>query len=276
MKINVQTKRRGIMDVQELNAYQVAYGRPLGYRDFLTYIGIPAIAMAGLAFALWYSIIASIICGVVGAFFGAKEIMPKSVKRGYRIKAMQERNRFINNITQIMTDESKTTTKALSIAKTRTKGELKEDIHVLEARIQGADRYQIADAFREITTKYEDDVVFSQFFEQLETAIYEGRNNIDTLKQIKSYHNDVLRKTKQYMKIKEGYAMDMKQMMFIICVFIGAITVSFGFDTFYQGFAKSFVGWICGGAYYILMMMFGKKFFLYYFDDEIMNMGVKN
>lgn len=276
MKINVQTKRRGIMDVQELNAYQVAYGRPLGYRDFLTYIGIPAIAMAGLAFALWYSIIASIICGVVGAFFGAKEIMPKSVKRGYRIKAMQERNRFINNITQIMTDESKTTTKALSIAKTRTKGELKDDIHVLEARIQGADRYQIADAFREITTKYEDDVVFSQFFEQLETAIYEGRNNIDTLKQIKSYHNDVLRKTKQYMKIKEGYAMDMKQMMFIICVFIGAITVSFGFDTFYQGFAKSFVGWICGGAYYILMMMFGKKFFLYYFDDEIMNMGVKN
>ncbi|AMQ98778.1 MULTISPECIES: hypothetical protein [Enterococcus] len=276
MKVQAMTKRKGLMDVSELNAYQVAYGKPLDYRDYLNYVGLPCLFMGGFSFALCYYWWIALICGVIGGVYGFKVIMPKSIKRSYELKSLQERNKFINNMTQILTDDSKTVTRALSIAKQRTKGELREDIQILESRLQGADKFQIAEAFREINNKYYSDVVFTQYFEQLETAIYEGRNNSDTMKQIKSYHNDVKRKTEGFMKIKDGYLQDMKQMMFIVAVFIGAITFAFGFSTFYEGFARSPIGWVFGSIYFLIMVSFMKSFFKHYFDDEIMSLGVSN
>ncbi|EMF0336543.1 hypothetical protein KCT23_002353 [Enterococcus faecium] len=276
MKVQAVTKKKGIMDVSELNAYQVAYGKPLDYRDYLNYVGLPCIFMGVFSFSLCYFWWVGLICGVIGAVYGYKVVMPKSVKRSYELKSLRERNKFINNMTQILTDESKTVTKALAMAKTRTKGELREDIQILESRLQGADKFQIAEAFREINEKYERDVVFTQYFEQLETAIYEGRNNADTMKQIKSYHNDVKLKTESFLKIKNGYLQDLKQMLFIVAIFIGAITFSFGFSTFFDGFARSPIGWGFGGVYFIIMVRFMKSFFMHYFDDEIMSLGVSN
>ncbi|EPY6472535.1 hypothetical protein ACWO4B_003232 [Clostridium sporogenes] len=271
--MKIKTRRKGFMDVTELNAYQVAYGKPLDRKDYFNYVGVPCLFMAIFSYALFYYWWVSLIWGLVGAWFGFKVKMPKSVKRQYKISSLQERNKFINNLTQILTDESKTTVKALGIAKDRTRGELKEDIEVLQARLQGADRFQIADAFNVITKKYEKDVVFIQYFEQIETAIYEGRNNIDTLQQIKTYHNDIVKATNGFMKNKEGYLKDLKQMLFIIAVFILSITFSFGFNTYYNAFAHTFIGWIAGGIYYCLIIIFLRKFFLYYFDDEIMSLG---
>lgn len=274
VQIKAQTRRKGLIDVNELNAYQVAYGKPLDYKDYFQYIGLPAVAMAGLAFALWYNIWVSIICALIGAVYGLKSIMPKSIKRKYNMKSLQARKIFINNMTQILTDDSKTLNKALSIAKERTKGELKEDINLLETKIHGANKFQISEAFSELKDKYEHDVVFTQYLEQLETAIFEGRNNIDTLQQIKSYHNDMVTKTNEYMRLKDGHVRDMKQLSLFVALFILAITFSFGFQTFYDGFAKSIVGWVIGGAYYVLMARHCLKFFSYYFDDEIMSLGV--
>lgn len=276
MKVQAVTKRKGIMDVSELNAYQVAYGKPLDYRDYMNYIGLPSLFMGLFSFSLCYFWWVGLICALIGAVYGYKIVMPKSVKRSYELKSLRERNKFLNNMTQILTDEGKTVTKALAMAKTRTKGELREDIQILESRLQGADKFQIAEAFREINDKYERDVVFTQYFEQLETAIYEGRSNADTMKQIKTYHNDVKRKTESFLKIKDGYLQDLKQMLFIVAIFIGAITVSFGFSTFFEGFARSPIGWGFGGVYFVIMVQFMKSFFTHYFDDEIMSLGVSN
>ncbi|HDI3019235.1 TPA: hypothetical protein PL519_003479 [Clostridium botulinum] len=271
--MKIKTRRKGFMDVRELNAYQVAYGKPLSRKDYFNYVGIPCLFMGIFSYSLCYYWWVALICSFVGGIYGFKVKMPKSVKREYNLKSLAERNKFINNITQILSDESKTTIKAIGIAKARTKGELRNDIQLLEAKLQGADKFQISEAFNEITRKYEKDVVFTQYLEQIETAIYEGYNNADTLKQIKSYHNDILTETNNFMKIKEGYLKDMKQMIFIIGVFIISITFSFGFATYYNAFAHTFIGWIFGGIYYTLMIMFLRKFFLYYFDDEIMSLG---
>ena len=274
VQVKAQTRRKGLIDVNELNAYQVAYGKPLNYKDYLQYVGLPAIVMAGLAFALWYSIWVSLICAIVGLIYGFKSIMPKSIKRKYNMKSLQARKIFINNMTQILTDDSKTINKAISIAKERTKGELKEDINLLETKIHGANKFQISEAFSELKDKYERDVVFTQYLEQLETAMFEGKNNISTLQQIKSYHNDMVKKTNEYMRFKDGSVLDMKQLSLFVVIFIVAITFSFGFDTYYEGFARSIVGWIFGGIYYLLMIRHSLKFFSFYFDDEIMSLGV--
>lgn len=274
VQVKAQTRRKGLIDVTELNAYQVAYGKPLNHKDYLFYVGLPAIVMAGLAYVLWYNLWVSIVCGVIGTIYGFKTIMPKSIKRKYNMKSLQARKIFINNMTQILTDDSKTINKALSIAKERTKGELKEDINLLETKIHGSNKFVISEAFSELKDKYEHDVVFTQYLEQLETAIFEGKNNIDTLQQIKSYHNDMVKKTKEYMRIKDGHVLDMKQLALFVGIFIAAITFAFGFETYYEGFAKSIVGWIFGGAYYLLMARHCLKFFNFYFDDEIMSLGV--
>lgn len=274
MRVQVITKKKGVLNVNELNAYQVAYGKPLDYRDYFNYVGFPFIFMSVFSFSLFYYWWVSLICGLLGAIYGFKFIMPKSVKRSYELNSLRERNRFINNMTQILTDDSKTVTKALSSAKHRTRGELKSDIQILESRLQGADKFQISEAFREINEKYEKDVIFTQYFEQLETSIFEGRNNANTMKQIKNYHNDVKRKTEMFLKIKEGYLKDMKQMIFIVAIFIGAITFAFGFQTFFDGFARSIVGYIFGSIYFVIMTIFLKSFFTQYFDDEIMSLGV--
>ena len=265
--------RKKIVDIQELNAYQVAYGKALDYKDYRNYIGVPSLFMTIFSFSICYYWWVALIAGLIGAWYGLKVILPKNVKRTYELKSLKERNRLINNLTQILTDESKTTLKAIKLAKERTRGELRDDIELLEVQLQGADKFQIEAAIQELSLKYEKDVVFSQYLEQIETAIFEGRNNIDTLKQLKTYHNDILKKTDLFLKIKEGHFRDLKQMLMIMAVFIGAISFSFGFDIYYEAFARSIIGWISGGIYVGIVMFLLRSFFVSYFDDQIMTVG---
>jgi hypothetical protein len=273
--MKVKTRRKKLIDIQELNAIQVAYGKPLEFKDYRRYVGFPAIFMAVFSFAITYFWWVALIMGALGALYGVKVILPNSVKRAYEMASLKERNRLLNNLTQILTDESKTTLKAINLAKLRADGELRDDIEILEAKLQGADRQQIIEAFQEINTKYERDVVFTQYFEQIETAIFEGRNQGDTLKQIKNYHNDTLKKTNLFLKIKEGHFRDLKQMLFIMAVFVGALTFSFGFDIYFNAFARTPIGWISGGIYFTIVLMLMKSFFKLYFDDSIMTVRRK-
>lgn len=274
MRVKAVTRKKGIMNVEELNAYKTCYGKPLDYKDYGLYVGLPALVMAGFTMALWYYWWISLIFAAVGAIYGFKILMPQMVRRQYALESLRERNRFINNMTQILSDASKPIPKGLSMARARAKGELQNDLTVLEARLQGADNIQIKDAFRDIREKYSNDVIFAQYFEQLETAIREGRTNIDTMKQIKSYHNDMKKMQEKFLREKSGYLSDMKQMVFIICIFILSITFSFSFKMYYNGFAHTIIGWVSGSIWLALMMYWFHTFFQRYFDDDILNLGV--
>lgn len=273
--MKVKTRRKGFWDVRELNAYQVAYGKPLDYKDYRNYVGLPCLLMSVFSFSICYFWWVALLTGLVGALYGFKVIMPKSVERAYQIRSLKERNRFINNYTNILTNESRTTLKALKLANERTQGELKEDLELLAGRLQGADKFGIQRAFQEISTKYEKDVVFTQYMEQIETAFFEGRNNVDTLKQIKSYHDDIMQKTNLFLRVKDGHFRDMKQMLMIVVVFIASITLSFGFETYFTGFARTIFGWLFGGIYFVIVILLLKSFFTLFFDDEIMSIRRK-
>lgn len=268
-------KRKHVYNVNELNAYNLAYGRKLGTKDYFHYVGLPALFMVAFLTALTYFWWLALIGGIVGGFYGYRVILPNCVKRNYYMKSMQERNRFINNMTQIMTDKKKTVSFGLGAAKERTDGELKTDLGKLEAGLMGADRVQIKEAFAEINEKYKHDVVFTQYTEQLETAMYEGKNNIETLKEIKSYHNDTLKKQKQFMEAKNGHLRDFKSLLVIIGFFIMAITFSFGFSTYFESFARGIAGWVSSAIYMPLLMYLMTQFSKFYFDDSIMEVRVK-
>jgi hypothetical protein len=90
------------------------------------------------------------------------------------------------------------------------------------------------------------------------------------LKQIKNYHNESLKKTNLFLKIKEGHFRDLKQLLMIMAVFMGAITFSFGFDIYFNAFARTPIGWVSGGIYFAIILWLMKNFFKMFFDDEIM------
>lgn len=264
------TRKRQIINVDELNAYKVAYEEPLESKDYIFYIGVPALILGGFTFILLYYWWLSLIMVVVGGFYGAMVFLPKAVQRNYEVHSFKERNKFLNNMTQILTDESMTVQRALVAVTGRAGGEFQEDLKVLQARLLGADGEEVVNAFRVIEDKYIDDVIFVQYIEQLETVVLEGRTNLDTLKDIKDYHNDVKQKQDEYMKLKMGHLMDMRMLMGIIVVFILAISFAFGFQTYIEAFARTPIGWITVGIYLLLMGQFFRTFSTYIFDDTVM------
>jgi len=266
----IQTKKKNFININELNAYKVAYESKLQAKDYLFYVGVPAFGFGIFSFILLYYWWFSLFMIGIGTLYGLSYFLPKSIKKQYSDHSFNQRNKFINNMTQLLTDSSKTVQRALLTASERADGEFQMDINVLQARLMGADNYRIGDGFSELSEKYESDIIFVQYLEQLETAMLEGRTNIDTLKDIKAYHNDMKRKQNDYEKKKQGHLKDMKMLAMVIVFFILAITFSFGFKTYVNAFAHHFTGWITIGIYLTLMGSFFKKFSKYLFDDSIM------
>lgn len=279
MKVNknvrkLNTRKKHVLNVDELNAYKVAYGKPLKTKDFVYYVGMPAFIFAGFTFLLLYYWWLSFFMAITGALYGMKVLLPKSVEKVYQYQSFAQRNKFVNNITQILTDDGKTVTMALEIANTRAEGEFQKDINELQARLIGADNTIINKAFKSMENKYQDDVIFAQFLEQLETAMLEGRTNIDTLKDIKTYHNDLKKKQSEYQNKKNGYLTDMKMLGVVVVIFLLAVSFSFGISTYINDFARQPIGWVTCGVYILLMGQFFRKFSLFLFDDSVLEVSL--
>jgi len=271
-KLNTRKKR--VLNVDELNAYKVAYGKPLKIKDYVYYVGMPALIFAAFSFLLLYYWWISLIMAVLEALYGMKVFLPKSVAKAYQYQSFAQRNKFVNNMTQILTDEGKTVTRALQTANARAEGEFKQDINELQARLIGADNNQIKKAFKTVEYKYQDDVIFIQYIEQLETAMLEGRANIETLKDIKTYHNDMKKKQNEYENKKKVHLKDMQMLGGVVVIFVLAVSFSFGFSTYVNDFARQPIGWITCGIYMVLMEQFFRKFSMFLFDDSVLEVSI--
>jgi hypothetical protein len=271
---NAKTRKKKFVNADEINAIKVAYGKPLGRKDYVRYALIPGLIVGGFSFILLYLWWVSLVLGIIGALYGLKVLMPKIIQRTYEQISFRERNKFVNNMTQILTNDSQTLLSALGRASDRSEGELKNDLKVLQAKLMGADHGQVLQAFKVISNKYRDDIIFVQYLEQLETASLEGKTNLDTLKDIKSYHNEMKEKKEEYDRKKDGHMKDIKSLCIIVVFFILIIAFSFNFDTYINAFARHPIGWCTSGIYMLLMFFFFRSFATYYFDDSILEVKI--
>ncbi|HFJ9306648.1 TPA: hypothetical protein ACGW6R_004189 [Bacillus cereus] len=267
---NAKTQKKKFVNAEEINAFKVAYGKPLNKKDYFRHAAIPGLVTGMFSFLLLYIWWLSLILGFLGAVYGLKVLMPKIIKRAYEKDSFRERNKFVNNMTSLLANESQTILTALKRASDRAEGELRGDLKVLMANILGADQTQVIQAFKRLSNKYREDITFDQYLEQLETCVLEGRTNLETLKDIKTHHNETKEKKDDYDRKKTGHLKDMKMLCGVIVVFVLAITFSFGFDTYITAFARHPIGWITSGIYMSLMFFFFKSFTTYLFDDSIM------
>ena len=270
----VATKKRKVLNIDELRAYRVAYGRQLGSKDYMLYVGVPAGLFGLLSLLLLYNVWVTLACITIGAIYGWTFFLPKSVKKQYEAESFNQRNKFINNITQVLTDENHTVLMALQKVTPRAAGEFQEDVKRFHAMLIGADNRRVREAVNWFSDEYEDDVIFLQYLEQLETACIEGKTNIDTLKDIKTYHNDIRKKQLYYEKRKAGHLRDMKQLLVITCILIIALALSFGFNTYLEAFARTTIGYVTSGLYLTILAFFFKQFSNYLFDDSVMEIRV--
>ena len=266
----LDTRKKHSFTVDEMRAYRAAYGRKLGARDGFFFIGLPGIIYGLFSFLLLYNGWVSGVLLVLGCLYGWRSLMPRAIRKQYEISAFNQRNRFLNNVTQVLTDPKQTVIMAIEKVTPRSGGEFKEDLQQFHAQLIGADNKRIREAIIWFSDKYDDDVIFTQYLEQLETAMLEGKTNVDTLKDIKTYHNDIKEKQEGYEKKKNGHLGDMKVLGFIIVVMIIALATSFGFQTYLRAFAHNMIGYVTVGIYLLIMTKFARTFVNYLFDDSVM------
>lgn len=274
-KKNNLTQKKGVFNVDEVQAYRVAYGRKLTSKDFISFVGLPAFVLGLFSFLVLYNLWVTIPLVVIGLIYGFRRMLPNVIRRQYERQSFAERNKFLNNITQVLTDQSQTVSMAVAKVTERASGEFREHLEQYHAMITGADNAQIRRATIWFSDMYEDDVIFGQYIEQLETIIVEGKTNVDTLKDIKTYHNDIKSKQMAYERLKNGHVGDLQRILLLTLLLIGALAFSFGFQSYLDAFARSIVGYVAGGIYLAFLSRMLHQFTVFLFDDSIMEVRVK-
>lgn len=195
-------KKRLTLD--ELNAYKTAYGKPLERKELLVSLLKPFAIAFLFTYLLFYYWWIAVIAGLIAAFYGYRVVMPISIRRVYEAKSFRQRNNFINNMTQILINPDRTMLSALETVTERSEGEFQEHLYRLLTNLQGTNNEEIKNAFDELISKYKEDVIFELFIEQLTTAMIEGRTNIETLKDIKTLHNELKIRQDDFLAKKEN------------------------------------------------------------------------
>ncbi|KYD11477.1 hypothetical protein B4102_2205 [Heyndrickxia sporothermodurans] len=260
--------------LDEVNALRVAYGNPLQKRELVSSLLMPFFIVAIFTFALFYYWWLSLTAGVVAMIYAYKIMLPQNTKRTYEVNAFRERNNFVNNITQMLTNQDRTVLDALKTVSKRANGEFKEDLLELQASLIDANPKEQQDAFQVLSDKYKDDVIFDLFVEQLATASIEGRFSMESLKDIKTYHNKVKKKQDDFMARKQKEAYNFKFILTIGLVLILAITFSFGWDQFLSVYARNPIGWITSSIYLLIISGYFLAFRNKLVDDNIMEVKV--
>ncbi|MBM7541146.1 hypothetical protein [Amphibacillus cookii] len=263
-------KKKKLFNIDEINAYRVAYGNPMQRKDFIKIIVIPFGVCFLFVFLLFFKWWLALIAGIGGVVYTFSFLLPNNEKRNYELKSFRERNKFVNNMTQILTNEDRTVIQAVKTITERAQGEFKQDLIKLQTDLIEGSNQTTQNAFRELEHKYQTDVIFSQYLEQLTTAMLEGRSNIDTLKDIKTYHNMIKDRQSTFFIEKEQRAKDFRFMIRIALIFIGVIIFSFGIRQFIQAFTESLIGWIASTIYLTLLASIYHSFAKRVADDSVL------
>ncbi|MGG1338526.1 hypothetical protein ABE196_19060 [Bacillus subtilis] len=269
-------KTRGrIFNLDELNAYKKAYGeQSINRRDLNKELLVPAAVTFFYVFVLYYYWWLAAICSVIGVIYGWRVAMPRNIKREYENDSFRERNRFINNMTQILTNPNQTVLEAIKKCTSRARGELKQDLLELQGDLIEADDQSKNAAFSKLREKYKKDVVFDLYIEQLTTIAIEGRSNIESIKDIKTWHNDAMKKQQFFFKEKKRHAYEFRQTAIYGLITIGALSYALGWGKFIDVYAHSPIGWVFSAVYLIVIGLYYLSFSTRMADDEIMEVKI--
>ncbi|EPV4519498.1 hypothetical protein ACV4UN_002905, partial [Listeria monocytogenes] len=121
---------------------------------------------------------------------------------------------------------------------------------------------------------YQEDKIFQMYVNQLTTTMIEGRTNVDTLKNLKSYHNTLK-------KMQDGFFAEKlhlhRKLMGMIqggAILIGAIIVGLGWQQFIDQYAHTLIGIVFSTVYMFAIGIAIHRHNLLMQDDKVMEVRV--
>lgn len=262
-------KKKKRITIEDLQALQSAYFKPLDYKDYVKLIATPSLLFAFFTQILFYYWQLTLIAAIFGAVVGAAVVLPNSVRINYNKRSYVERNRLINSATQLLINPDYTVLKVLQKVTPRLEGELKGEITKLMASLSLGSNSEIRQAFKTLITKFPNDIIFAQFMEQLETSHFEGNNDAEVLKDIKKHHNELLEKQNRFYKSKLDFIGEFKGLIFIILIFIAVLSVIFSLNKYINQFAHHITGWVSISAFLACCLYTYLKIMKIYFNDSV-------
>lgn len=282
MKVNnLKTKNKNIVNLEELHALSSAYGNRLNRKEIFSIVGYPAIVLSLFVFFLTYRWWTTLIAVIFGVIWGFKFILPQTINRRYESQSLSARNSFVNSLTQRMTDGNRTVLDSLELTVERVSGELLEDLKSLVLALKiGSDQDRVRHLLSKFSEKYPEDIVLAQYLEQLETKIFEGNQNIDSLQQLTNDHNMYLIKREEFLNFKDLVFKGIQKIIMLLMVIIALCHgVSYGlagnFDVYIYEYTKNITGYVTVPIFLINIITSLNTFFKKYFDDSVTELTVR-
>lgn len=259
--------------IDELRAFKLAYGRPIQGEDYVINIILPAVLGGAMAHLLLHYIFITVAMTIFGAVYGYLVLFPANIKRFYDRNTFDQCNEFVNNTTQVMASPSVTVYVILNDMIDLYSGEFRERLQLLVAQLSDASSDDYHEYFQEFASYYENDVIFTQFIDILETTAVEGTNNLESLKKTTSFHNDIKKFRATLVENKNrSLAFAKKGHMILVgavlaCHFrIEPIT----FENYLNNFSHNILGWVISTVYFIAVILFMTNMMIGYFDDNVL------
>lgn len=262
--------KRKRLTMQELHAMDQLYEKKLTKEKIFKLSFTPSLICFLITFMLYYNVIVSCLFAILGGIFGYVYLIEKVVSYNYQLASFEERNFLLVTLTQLLVNKEKPIIIAIRTAKERCSGELKSDLQLVERRLLKGERNGVAEIFNMLREKYKSDSIFTQYLEQLETCIDEGRINIDTLKNITNQHNKIKEEQRDYIRQKKKR----KDLLLVICLLALSIilimSLGVGLTTVYIPFfsRKPFGIFICS-IFLINFLLVGYNFLKHYLDFNV-------
>lgn len=256
--------------IQELDAMEELYGgrftKSKLFRILLMYSVIP------LAFGtlLYRNVFYTGIWVIITCIYTFVKVIPGNVKSDYNMKAHNERNRIINVITQSLTSGNPSVKQGIKMAIDNTNGELHYDMNKLYAKLLGdATPEAIHKSFLDLRKKYEDDIYFGLFLEQLEVGLGKAHPDIRTIVIFRESHNAEFSTTKKFRMRKRDQlkmVVTMLGMAFGTCV-LAAVALTY--SKFVSLYNHSLPGFVITTFFMTVLFMILNHFVNLYQDDSI-------
>lgn len=241
--------------------FRMLIGWEIGIAIFAITLYGPVVQHAWCVLA-WMLIVAIYIYNV---------LIPRKIESDYQMRSQQERNRFINIVTQGMSTKNANMLSVLRRATRKAEGEFKDDLNALVAVLVSAPDYDEQHAaFERIIHKYADDIYFGLFMEQVETVYHESIYHIETFQTFEDSHNKLLLKQKEFIAQKR----EVQHIMFTMCGIaeftIAATTIGAeGYKVYLSMYALSKAGMVVSTVYLIVLCLIVAKFYKNFYNNAV-------
>lgn len=231
--------------------------------------------LAALLDTLWaakFQIVTGLVLGLLGFLFGRFKLYPSVIERGYRYRQYDEKNRFINGLTQLLTSDSRSVYDCLVTTQNRAGGQFGKDLERFTYALRDADVDKTVIVFNEFTARYRDDLIFVQFMDQIRITYTEGRNNLVTIQQLKDWHGQVKTKQAEFLSRKNDVVLTFKVYYGLsLGLILFLHTVPMPWQMYAATFGGTFVGIGVAIVYVLTNYPVIKKLTDTYFDDNVLS-----